>query len=70
MRAHHIIASVAVLLVAFGAKLFFFSVPSAEADIRAVPHMSGLERHSDLPNSKNLPEQEMHDMSFVFTDRD
>jgi hypothetical protein len=70
MRAHHVIATAAVILVAFGAKLFFFSVPAAEADIHAVLHANALPTHSDQPNISNLPEQEMYDMTFVFSDRD
>ncbi len=31
MRAQHVIAVVAVLLLSFGAKMFFFSAPTAEA---------------------------------------
>ena len=36
MRAHHAIAVVAVVLISFGVKIFFFSPPTAEADIHAV----------------------------------
>ena len=51
MRAHYIIAVAAVIVIGFGAKLFFFSVPIAEADARAAisieelhstAHMEGL----------------------------
>jgi len=51
MRAHYVIPVVAVILIGFGVKLFFFSVPIAEADTRAAisiqelhstAHMEGL----------------------------
>ena len=32
MRTHYVIAVVAILLISFGAKVFFFSPPTAEAD--------------------------------------
>jgi len=35
MRAHYVIAVAAVILIGLGVKLFFFSVPIAEADTRA-----------------------------------
>ena len=36
LRAHHVIAVVAVLLISFGVKMFFLSsAPTAEANIRA-----------------------------------
>ena len=34
MRAHHAIAVVAVILISFGVKMFFFSAPTAEADVK------------------------------------
>jgi hypothetical protein len=40
LRAHHAIAVVAVLLISFGVKMFFFSAPTAEANIHAVPSVS------------------------------
>jgi hypothetical protein len=52
-----------------GLKLTFFSAPPAEADARAVESL-----HIDLfqlqQNIKNLPEQKMHDMTFVFSEVD
>jgi hypothetical protein len=71
MRAHHAIgAVVAVILIGAGVKLFFFSVPAAEAYIHAAESnsMNVLQMHVDHPNRKNLPVQKMHDMSFVFSD--
>ncbi len=41
MRAYHFIAVAAVILISFGAKMFFLSAPTAEADVH--------------PNIKNLP---------------
>jgi hypothetical protein len=72
MRAHHAIAVVAVILIGFGVKLFFFSTPAAEADTHAIPSasMNVLQMHIDHPNRNNLPVQKMHDMTFVFSDSD
>ena len=52
--------------------MFFFSAPTAEADIHAGPSasMDILQLHIDHPNRNNLPVQKMHDMSFVFSDSD
>ncbi len=72
MRAHHAIAVVAVILISFGVKMFFFSAPTAEANINAVSSasMNALQMHIDHPNIKNLPAQKMRDMTFVFSDSD
>lgn len=68
MRAHHVIAIIAVLLVGLGARVFFFSYPAAQADIDAKPSasMNVLQMHIEHPNMKDLPAQKMHDMTFVF----
>jgi hypothetical protein len=72
MRAHHAIAVVAVILISFGVKIFFFSPPTAEADIHAVQSasMNVLQMTIDHPNRNNHPVQKMNDMSFVFSDSD
>jgi hypothetical protein len=72
MRAHHAIAVVAVILISFGVKMFFFSAPTAEADIHAGPSasMNVLQMQIDHLNRNNLPVQKMHDMSFVFSQAD
>lgn len=72
MRAHHALAVVAVMLIGFGMKLFFFSAPAAEADTQAVSHasMNVLQMHIDHPNLKKMPVQKMHDMTFIFSDSD
>ena len=67
MRAHYAIAVVAVILIGFGAKLFFFA-PTAEADIRVVKGVGLDVLH--MHENKNLPVQKIHDMSFVFSDGD
>jgi hypothetical protein len=46
MRTHHVIAVIAVILISFGAKIFFFSPPTVEADVR--------------PSTKNLPAAVAH----------
>ena len=65
LRAHHVIAVVAILLISFGVKMFFWSVPTADANIRANPSasMNVLQMHTDHPNRK--PPQQMNDMTFV-----
>ena len=72
MRAHHVIAVVAVLIIGLGAKQYFFPPMQAEADIHAVPSasMNVLQMHIDHPNRNNLPTQKMHDMTFVYSDSD
>jgi hypothetical protein len=65
MRAHHVIAVVAVLVVGFGAKQFFFPPVKAEADI-PVAGMNLEQILIDHPNRNKFPEQKMHDMTFVF----
>lgn len=65
MRIHHVIAVVAVLVVGFGAKQFFFPPVKAEADIGPSVSMNVLQMHHDI-NMQNLPVQKMHDMTFVF----
>ena len=72
MRTHHAIAVVAVMLIGFGVKLFFFPAPAAEADTPAVASasMNILQMHINHPNIKNLKEHELHDMTFVFSDGD
>jgi hypothetical protein len=70
MRAYHvIIAAVSVILIGFGVKLFFFTEPIAEAKVLSVESMSmdisDLHRNT---NTKNLPVQKIHDMTFVFSD--
>ena len=65
MRLHHAIAVTAAILIGFGAKLFFFPAPIAEADANGVKSssMNVLQMHS-----KGLPVQKVSDMSFVFSD--
>ena len=68
LRAHPVIAVVAILLISFGVKMFFLSAPTAQAEIPAVPStsMNILQMHSDHPNGSNLPLQQMNDMTFVY----
>jgi hypothetical protein len=65
MRAHHVIAVVAVLVVGLGAKQFLFPPKQADADIIPSASMNVLQMHSDI-DVKNLPVQKMRDMTFVF----
>ncbi len=68
MRTHHTIAIAAVILIGLGIKLFFFAAPTAEANIYAAPKVNVLKTQIDRLNTKNLPVQKMHDMTFVFSD--
>jgi hypothetical protein len=65
MRAHHVIAVVAVILVGIGVKLPFFAAPIAEADSRSIESLS-----VDIPrmhhNIKNIQVEHFHDMPLVF----
>ena len=56
-RLHYAIAVVAVILIVFGVKLFFFQAPAVEAGIPpgANASMNILQIHSDHPNVKDLP---------------
>ena len=61
MRAHHVIAVVAVLVVGFGAKQVLFPPKQAEADLHAIADtvmmdIRALEAKIDI---KSLPEQKM-----------
>ena len=69
MRAHHAIGIVAVILVGFGLKLLFFSAPIAEADLLGVRSV-GMDISQMHQNNKTLPEQKIHDMTFVFSEGD
>jgi len=64
MRAHHAIGIVAVILVGFGLKVLFFSAPLAEADLRSVRSVD-MDISQMHQKNKNLPEQKIHDMTFV-----
>ena len=72
MRAHHIIAVIAVLIIGIGAKQFFYPPIKAEADLNAGPSvsMNVLQMQIDHPNKNNHPMQKMHDMTMVFSDGD
>jgi hypothetical protein len=65
MRAHHVIAVVAVVLVVVGMKLIFFTTPTAEADPLSIKSV-GMDVSQLHRNVKNLSVQKFHDMSFVF----
>jgi hypothetical protein len=63
MRLHYAAAVVAVILIGFGVKLFFFSAPAAEADIHAVKKgsMNVHQMHIDHPSIKTLPVLDVKD---------
>jgi len=66
MRAHHAIAIVTVILVGFGLKLIFFSGPIAAADVGSAKSVS-IDISEMHRNIKNLPVEQFHDMTFVFS---
>jgi hypothetical protein len=65
MRAYHVIAVVAVILVGIGVNLPFFTAPIAEADSRSIvsPSADISPMHHSI---KNIQVQKFHDMSLVF----
>jgi hypothetical protein len=69
MRAHLVIAVVAVILVGVGVKLSFFTAPTAEADSLSIKSV-GVDVSHLHQNVKNLPVQKFHDMSLVFSGSD
>jgi hypothetical protein len=69
MRAHVIIAVVAVFLVGFGVKLIFFSAPTAVADLLSF-ESANMDVSQMRQNTKNLPVEEIRDMTFVFSNGD
>jgi hypothetical protein len=70
MRAHHVIAVVAVLVIGLGAKQFMFPPKQAEAEIIPSASMNVLQMHIDHPNINNLPQQKINDKAFIFTDEE
>jgi hypothetical protein len=69
MRAHHVIAVVAAVLVGAGVKLIFFTAPTAEADTLSIESV-GVDVSQLHRNVTNLPVQTFHDMSLVFPGAD
>jgi hypothetical protein len=67
MRANYAVAVVTVILVGFGAKLYFFP-PTAEADEPDIVdvRMDVLKMHENV----KLPTQNIDDKTFVFADGD
>ena len=69
MRAHHVIAVVAVLVIGLGAKQYLFPPKQAEADVFPTATMNVLQMHRDI-DTKSLPVQKMSDKAFIFTDEE
>jgi len=69
MRARHVIAVVAVLVIGLGAKLYLFPPKQAEADVFPTATMNVLQMHTDI-DMKQLPEQKMNDKAFIFTEEE
>jgi hypothetical protein len=66
MRAHHAIAVLTVILVGFGLKLTFFSAPIAAAVVGSTKSVS-IDVSEMQHKIKNLPVENFHDMTFVFS---
>jgi hypothetical protein len=69
MRAHHVIAVVAVLVIGLGAKQFLFPPKQADADVFSPAAMNVLQMHADI-NVQQLPKQKMNDKAFIFTEEE
>jgi hypothetical protein len=69
MRARHVIAIVAVVLVVVGVKLIFLTAPTAEAVSLSVKSV-GVNVSQLHRNVGNLPVENFHDMLFVFSGGD
>jgi Bacterial regulatory helix-turn-helix protein, lysR family len=69
MRTHHVLAVIAVLSAAVGAKQYFFPPIKAAA---AVPNagISIFQLHVDNPNKASQEIQKINDMTFVFSQPD
>lgn len=67
MRAHHVIAAVAFILVGAGVKLTFFSGPTAAVELGSVRNVS-MDVSAMHQQIKNLPVEKINDMTFVFSD--
>jgi hypothetical protein len=68
MRSHHIIAIAIVLVVGFGVARFFLSSPTAEANVDTLERFSM--DISKMHANTNLPDEKIHDMTFVFSHGD
>lgn len=66
MRTHHMLGIVSVLLIGFAIKLAFFPVPVATAAFSS-PSGPTLDV-SRMHENKQLPQQVLRDMSFVYAD--
>ena len=71
MRIRHIVAIAAIVVVGFGVKVLVSS-SRAHANLEAPTNarMNVLQMHLDYPNMKNIPVQNIHDTTFVFSDGD
>ncbi|QWG16539.1 hypothetical protein KMZ68_16180 [Bradyrhizobium sediminis] len=65
MRSHPVIAIATVILVGFGVKLTFFSAPKAAANLGSAGSVG-----VSVAQTKILPVEKVHDMTFVFSDGD
>jgi hypothetical protein len=66
MRVHPAIAVVTIILAGLGLKLASFSAPISATDVRTTKRVSMeiSEMHHQI---KNLPVENFHDMTFVFS---
>ena len=69
MRAHQVIAVVAVFIVVGVGVNLALTAPTAEADSLSI-RSAGVDVSQLYQNVENLPVQECHDMSVVYSGRD
>ncbi len=67
MRAYHVIAVVAAILVGVGLKLIFFTAPTAEA-VSLPIKSAGVDVSHLHQNVKNLAAEKSHGISLTFGD--
>ncbi len=72
MRARHVAAALAVILVLFGGKVLFWPALTVGGDTVAAQGASidVIQMHIDYPNINNLPVYRTNDMALVFTGND
>jgi hypothetical protein len=65
LRAHSIIAVVAILVVSFAVKMFYMSPPTAEAERSRAVQSTNMDIFKMQVDHPNLPQQQINDMTFV-----
>jgi len=68
MRARHIAVVIGVVIIGLGIKQLLFPATRAEAGLHAVP--GTIQMQIDHRNTDRLPTQEIHDMTFIYSNED